>query len=221
LLSAIPDHEIEDLAKRATREDYARGDILVTKRDGGHSVMFVAKGRVKIVGISPTGSEVIHNIIDEGEVFGEMALLDGKNRSADAIAATDSNIVEFTRDVFLDILRRNPEATIQMMLILCGRIRQSTAFVEDAGLLDSSMRLLNRLKALADQYGIHEANRTAIRIPHQLSQQELGESVGLTRVSINRMLVRWREAGWIRDGRGVITVIGGFADLEASIVGNR
>jgi len=221
LLSAIPEHETEDLAKRAMGGRYGRGDVLFTKQDEGRSAMFVSKGRVKIVGTSPSGTEVIHNIIDEGEVFGEMALLDGKNRSADAIAAIDSEIVEFSRDVFLEILRRNPDATIQMMWILCGRIRQSTSFVEDAVLLDSSMRLLNRLKALADQYGIYEPHRAAINIRHNLSQQELGESVGLTRVSINRLLVRWRESGWIRNGRGFITIIGGFDDLEAAIVSSR
>lgn len=210
LLGQIPEHEIEALAARVRRTHCPRGKIIFMKRDEGTEVMFVASGRVKIVSTSPTGSEVIHNIIEAGQVFGEMALIDGKPRSADAIAAVDSEIVELARSDFLDVLRRNPEAAIQMMAILCGRIRQSTSFVEDAVLLDSSTRLMHRIKTLADQYGQLGEDGRSVRIEHKLSQQEIGESVGLTRVSVNRLLSQWRSEGLIEDGRGYLVV----PDLE-------
>lgn len=207
LLGQIPDHEIEKLAGRVRRIHCPRGKLIFMKRDEGTEVMIVARGRVKIVSASPAGTEVIHNIIEAGQVFGEMALLDGKPRSADAIAAVDSEIVELSRKDFLDVLRRNPEAAIQMMAILCGRIRQSTSFVEDAVLLDAGTRLLNRIKTLSDQYGAPSKHEGAIRIEHRLSQQEIGESVGMTRVSVNRLLSGWASQGWIERGRGWIEIL--------------
>ena len=220
LLGQIPEHEIDALAGRVRRVQCRRGQVIFMKRDEGTEVMFVAKGRVKIVSTSPTGSEVIHNIIEAGQVFGEMALLDGLPRSADAIAAIDSEIVELSRQDFLDVLRRNPETAIQMMAILCGRIRQSTSFVEDAVLLDSGTRLLHRLKTLADQYGSTAENGTSLRIDHRLSQQEIGESVGMTRVSVNRILSQWSTDGLIEHGRGYV-VVDDLEKLEQAVKSGR
>jgi len=210
LLEQIPDHEVDDLARRVRLVRCARGKMIFMKRDEGADVMFVLSGRVKIVSTAPSGAEVIHNIIEAGQVFGEMALLDGKPRSADAIAAVDSEIVELSRKDFLEVLLRNPQSAVKMMEILCGRIRQSTSFVEDAVLLDSGTRLLHRLKTLAEQYGKPEPDGRGQRIDHKLSQQEIGESVGLTRVSVNRLLSQWRSEGLIEDGRGYVII----PDLE-------
>ncbi len=219
LLGTIPDHEIEALTARVRRVRCPRGKIIFTKQDEGREVMFVAAGRVKIVSTAPSGVDVIHNFIEAGEVFGEMALLDGKPRSADAIAAVDSEIVELARKDFLDVLRRNPETALQMMTILCGRIRQSTSFVEDAVLLDSGTRLVNRLKSLADPYGTRLSDGRGIRIDHQLSQQEIGESVGLTRVSVNRHFRQWGADGLIEYGRGYV-LLHDMQSLERIIARN-
>lgn len=216
VLRAIPEHELDPLAARLRRSRYTRGRLLFTKGDEGTGVMLVVSGRVKIVSVSPSGGEVILNIIEPGHVFGEMALLDGKPRSADAIALLDSEVVELSRKDFLDVLGRNPDAAVQMMVVLCDRIRQATSFVEDAVLLDSAARLLHRLKALAEQYGRTEADGRSLRVEHGLSQQELGESVGLTRVSINRLLGQWRERGLVEGGRGWL-VIRDLAALEAAV----
>lgn len=215
LLRALPEHELDGLAARARRSRHPRGRLLFTKGDEGSGLMLVVSGRVKIVSVSPSGAEVILNIIEPGCVFGEMALLDGKPRSADAIVAADSEIVELSRKEFLHVLARNPEAAIEMMVILCGRLRQATSSFEDAVLLDSGTRLLHRLKTLAEQYGRRAADGS-LRIDHGLSQQELGESVGLTRVSINRLLGQWREEGLVDGGRGYL-VVRDFAKLEAAV----
>jgi len=211
LLRTIPEHELELLSGRVRRSQLSRGQLIFMKNDEGTGVMLLVSGRVKIVSVSPSGSEVIHNIISPGQVFVEMALLDGKPRAADAVAAVDSEIVELSRKDFLDVLTRNPEVAIEMMAILCGRIRQATSFVEDAVLLDAGTRLFHRLRALADQYGQTDSDGVLLRIDHGLPQQEIGESVGLTRVSINRFLSHWRSLELIEDGGGYVIV----RDVEA------
>lgn len=210
LLRTIPEQELDALAGRVRRIQCARGQHIFARGDPGAGVMFLVRGRVKIVSVSPSGTEVIYNIIERGQIFGELALLDGKPRSADAMAAADSEIVELARRDFLEVLGRNPGMALAIIRILCSRIRQTTSFIEDAVLLDAETRLLHRLKAMAEQYGRHGPNGVT-RIEHGLSQQEIGESVGLTRVSVNRVLAQWRERGLIEDGRGFIVI----NDLEA------
>jgi len=218
LLDNLPESELRALSLQIRRSRYDPGDVIFRKRDEGSGMMVVVSGRVKITSVGASGSEVILNIIDPGQVFGEMALLDGEPRSADAVAAARTEIITLLRRDFLPILERHPEAALRMMMVLSRRIRQTTAFVEDAIFLDVPTRLLNRLRALADQYGVQAPETGVVRIEHGLSQQNLGDSVGLTRVSINRQLGLWRQAGLIEDGRGWIKVLD-FDQLEDAVRG--
>jgi CRP-like cAMP-binding protein len=215
LLRSIPVPDLEQLTSRVHRSQYRAGEVIFSRRDAGDSVMFIASGRVKIVSVSSDGGEVILNFIEPGHVFGEISLLDGKPRSADAVAAVDTDLVTLYRRDLLPILRKNPDVSAKMMEILCERVRQATLFVEDAVLRDAQTRLLNRLKALARQLGSQRVG-AGVCIQHGLSQQDLGDSVGLTRVSINRILHSWRERGLIEDGRG-FTIVHDLNELETAV----
>jgi CRP-like cAMP-binding protein len=206
ILRSLPEAELRQLAQRVHRTKHGTGDVIFRKGDEGSGMMVVVSGRVKISSVGASGNEVLFNVMDPGQVFGEMSLIDGDPRSADAIAASATELITLFRRDFLPILSRHPEAAQQMMAVLSQRIRQITAFVEDAIFLDVPTRLLHRLEALADQYGVRDPATGAVLIQHGLSQQSLGDSVGLTRVSINRQLGNWRQLGLIEDGRGWIRV---------------
>lgn len=216
LLDSLPDSELRTLSQRVHRTTHAAGDVIFRKADEGSGMMVVVSGRVKITSVGGGGSEVLLNIIDPGHVFGEMALLDGEPRSADAVAAASTELITLLRRDFLPILAGHPDAAQRMMAVLCGRIRQTTAFVEASIFQDVPSRLFHRLEALADQYGVTDPETGAIRIEHGLSQQNLGDSVGLTRVSINRQLGAWRQLGLIEDGRGWIAILD-FEKLEEAV----
>jgi CRP-like cAMP-binding protein len=216
LLRSLSESDLEELAARARRSTYSADELIFRKGDSGNSMMVVVTGRVKIVSVSGSGTEVILSVIDRGEVFGEISLLDGEPRSADAVATKTAEILSLDRRDFLPVLYRNREALERLMKLLCGRIRQVSTFVENVVFLDAETRLLQRLRALAAQYGRPEPDGSGLRIQHGFSQQELGDSVGLTRVSINRHLARWRERGLIRTGRGYI-VISDLKGLEAAV----
>ena len=191
----------------ALRKGYAAGEVIFRKGDDAQGVMVVAAGRVKIVSVSEAGTEVIHNLIDEGEVFGEIALLDGEPRSADAVAGDDGTTV-------LQVLRRRLHADPRR------QPRRDAGHDDDpvrahppghplrGGTPSSWMRACACCGGSVDsrvQYGRRNAAGELI-IEHGLSQQEIGDSVGLTRVSINRQLAAWRDAGLIEYRRGVIEV---------------
>ncbi len=210
ILNVLPEDELRELSMSVHRSKHAPGETIFRKNDEGSGMMIVVSGRVRISSVGGSGSEVLLNIIDPGQVFGEMALVDGEPRSADAVADEQTEIITLLRRDFLPILKRHPDASLRMMAVLSGRIRQTTAFVEDAVFFDVPTRLLKRLVGLAGQYGETDPKSGALRIEHGLSQQSLGDSVGLTRVSINRQLGAWRQRDLIEDGRGWVTIL----DLE-------
>lgn len=207
ILNALPDEELRDLSGAVHRSKYAPGETIFRKHDESTGMMILVSGRVKITSVGSAGAELILNIIDPGQVFGEVALIDGESRSADAVATDRTEIITLLRRDFLPILKRHPDAALPMMVVLCQRIRQASAFIEDAVFLDVPTRLLNRLLDLAEQYGRRDSKTGGLRIDHGLSQQSLGDSVGLTRVSINRQLGSWRQLGLIEDGRGWVTLL--------------
>lgn len=206
LLDALPESELRELATRVHRSQHEAGETIFRKGDEGSGMMVVLRGRVKITSVGASGSEVILNVIEPGQVFGEMTLVDGEPRSADAVAAKPSELITVWRRDFLPMLSRQPEAALEMMQVLSRRLRHTTQFVEAAIFLDVPARLLNRIRFLAENYGQRDPKTGTIRIEHDFTQQDLADSVGVTRVSINRQLGAWAERGLIRKGRGWIEI---------------
>ncbi len=206
LLDTLPAQELRELATRVHRSDYDTGDLIFHKGGDGTGMMLVMQGRVKITSVSQAGNEVILNIIEAGQIFGEMALIDGEPRSADAVAAKKSEIVTVLRRDFLPLLKRHPDAALGMMVVLSQRIRQTTQFVEDSVFQDVGTRLLHRIELLAKAYGQEDAETGSIRVEHGFTQQDLADSVGLTRVSVNRQLGAWKDQGLVGHGRGWIVI---------------
>jgi CRP-like cAMP-binding protein len=159
---------------------------------------------------------VILNIIGSAEVVGEIALLDGGPRSADATAVRHTRALVLSRRDLMALLESEPSVTRSLLLVLCDRLRRTTSFVEDAVLQTLPARLLHRVQTLARSYGRAEVGRLGLRIEHGLSQQELGDSIGASRVSVNKQLNAWRAEALLDFGRGFV-VVHDMARLEAAV----
>jgi CRP/FNR family cyclic AMP-dependent transcriptional regulator len=138
-----------------------------------------------------------------GDFFGELALLDGRPRSADAVAAEDTRLLLLQRDRFLRVLEARPRLAIQLLQVLSERIRRDTQLLQDAVFLDVPGRLAGVLLRLA---GASDDAPPAGRVlPVRLSQYELASMVGTTRESVNRWLRAFEEGGLIRRaGRQIV-----------------
>jgi CRP-like cAMP-binding protein len=197
------------LARAARVRRYAAGQTVFRQGDPSETLVVVLAGRIVVSALSPEGAEVILNLMEPGEVVGEIGALDGGPRSADARAARDSRVLLIPRAALLRELEAEPRATRTLVRLLCARLRQTTAFVEDATLAPLAARLLHRVQALARSYAGVDGAATAPgpwRIEHGLSQQEIGESIGASRVSVNQQLNAWRAQGLVEFGRGFIVV---------------
>jgi CRP-like cAMP-binding protein len=151
-----------------------------------------------------------------GDVFGELALLDGAPRSASATALEQSRLLTLDRPAFVAFLRDQPDASLTLLGDLAARVRRLSSQVEDLMFLDIPGRLARTLLRLGEQYG--RRTERGIEIDLQITQTELGGMVGATRVSVNRLLLWFAERGLIAIDERRIVLIRPEA-LQARIIG--
>jgi CRP/FNR family cyclic AMP-dependent transcriptional regulator len=198
---------IERIAALATRKAYAQGAVVFMRGDPGDSLCGVVSGRVRISASRPGGREVFLNIMGPGDAFGEIALLDGKPRTATATALARTELIILRRDRFAELLASEPSLARHLIQLLCERVRWTAQLMEDSALLGVPARLAKRVLSLARLPGGDPARGSKVSI----SQEELAQFLGLSRQVVNQHLQVWKQEGWITSGRGSITL----ADVRA------
>jgi CRP/FNR family transcriptional regulator, cyclic AMP receptor protein len=202
LFGQLPTAVIEHLGSYMKRRSLPRGTVIFAKGDPGTGLMGVLAGAVKISVPSADGRDIVLTIMHEGDIFGEIALLDGHPRTADATAMTDCELMVIERRDFLPFLRSQPDLAIKIIEILCSRLRRTTEQVQDVTFLNLPTRLakvLFRLTADAERPG--SAPKVTI------TQREISQIVGRSRESTNKQLRAWAKHGLIRLERGAVTVL--------------
>jgi CRP/FNR family transcriptional regulator, cyclic AMP receptor protein len=202
------------LAARARIRRFSPGETIFHMGSPGSSMMAVLSGNVRISISSPGGKELLLAILNPGEVFGEIALLDGKERSADATAVNECSLAILERRDVLSFFEHHPEAWPRIVDVLCERLRENTQHVAEVALLQLPARLARTLLREADSEPGSVAGRPSA--PIQLSQRDLGNMVGATRESVNKCLGEWQRRGIIRIDDNSIT-IADRAALEAVV----
>jgi CRP/FNR family transcriptional regulator, cyclic AMP receptor protein len=193
---------IDKLIPLATIVAVDAGKDIFLKGDPGYGLYGILAGQVRIYVLGHDSNEVTLNILDPGELFGEIALIDGEPRSASAAAVVESQLMHIRRDRFLPLLLANANIGVGLLQVLCRRVRSSSALAEDQALLPIPARLAKRLLKLAEARGRQTAD--GIRLESRLSQRELGELIGATRETVNRILAVWQKSGLIDSEGGRI-----------------
>jgi CRP/FNR family cyclic AMP-dependent transcriptional regulator len=204
LFDALPREALDNILVQATDKSVRRGQTVFQKGDEGSYLVAVLTGRMRISATSPEGREVTLNMIDAGEVFGEIALLDGKPRSADATAIEDSHLMMVERRQFLPHLMSNHDLALRLIDVLCERLRDTSETLGDFAMLDLPGRLARKLLNLAAEYGQSVNGR--IRLEIRLSHTDLGRFVGCSRETVNKQMRAWEEAGIVAREAGRIAL---------------
>lgn len=205
LLRFLPSEDLDRLGELAVRRTYGKGEPIFMKGDPGNAMMAVLSGRVQICTYSTDGREVVLNVILPGEVFGEIALIDGGERTADAFAMETAELLILSRRDFLPYLERNPKVCIQLLEMMCLRMRWTSEQLEDFNFLDLRSRLAKRLIYLASIHGEKTAQGTRIGV--RLPQHLLASMIGTSREAVNKQLKSWQGDGIIEVSRGSITIL--------------
>jgi CRP/FNR family transcriptional regulator, cyclic AMP receptor protein len=196
LFADLPDEETRALAAHLGKRTFGKGMILFHKDSPGQTLYLIESGLVRIFVLSETGQEMTLNVHGPGECFGEISLLDGKPRSAGAVALEPTVTYALHRDDFLRCLRDYPVLAQRIVELLAERLRHLTAYAECLAFLDVPGRLAAALLDLAERHGI-KRDASAVEIDLHLTQTELATWVGATREMVNRALVVFRDQGWI------------------------
>ncbi len=188
------------LASHARRQRYSAGQIIFNIGSAGHSLMAVVVGTVRIKFPTASGKEIVLADLGAGEIFGEFALLDGKERSADALALTNCELLILDRRDFLPFLEQNPQACLRVMEMLCGKLRGADERMAEIAFLDLPTRLAKTLLRRAGQPRRSPAGSSVAKL--SLSQSELASMIGGRRESVNRCLREWER-------QGILNLVGG------------
>jgi len=203
LFGNLPPADIDALVAYARVERFRKAATIFHKGDSGGGMMAVLEGQVKISVPSAEGKEAVLNIIRVGQVFGEIALLDGRPRTADAIAMTDCDLLVLDRREFVPLLRANPDLALRIMELLCARLRRTSEQVEDVMFLHLEGRLAKALLRLADEQRDGDAASLCVAI----TQRELGQMIGMSRESTNKQLQDWQRQGWVKLIKGGVEIV--------------
>jgi len=205
LFNSLSDSDLESLSESVRLQSLKKGQTLFRKGDEGASLYIIKQGTIKIVLPSRLGDEVIVTIFSEGDFFGEMALFDGKPRSADALAMESTKIYMLSRKDFLLFLHSNINAMESILSQLTKRLRDTDDFLEGTCFLNVSASLAKKLLDLAESYGQKDGDKVYIDL--NLTQKELGDMIGSTRESINKELKILRDKGLITMQENKIQII--------------
>jgi CRP/FNR family cyclic AMP-dependent transcriptional regulator len=203
---------IEQLSSYAITRTVEGGKQIYAKGDPGNSLYAVVAGSVRVSVPSMDGKDTIFNLLGQGDIFGEIALLDGRPRSADVSAVTDCELMVISRRDFQPLMQSHFEIALKFIELLCARVRKTSEQVEDISSLDLPTRLAKILLQLAENAQASPQGRKI-----SMTQREIGQIIGMSRESTNKQLRSWEARNWVRLERGSILVIArdALADIAA------
>jgi CRP/FNR family transcriptional regulator, cyclic AMP receptor protein len=204
LFSGLSAEERAAIAAQARIRTFNAGETVFNLGSPGDYMMALLNGTIRISVPSPDGKELMLTLIQPGEVFGELAVLDGKERSADAIAENECTLAMLYRHDVLAFFQRNPSAWPKLVEVLCQRLRRTDQVFAEVALLQLPVRLAKMMLRLLESRG-NSAPAKGGKIG--FSQRELANMVGGTRESVNRCLRNWQRSGIVQISDGSILVM--------------
>ncbi|WP_299615809.1 Crp/Fnr family transcriptional regulator [Pelagibius sp.] len=208
LIGDLSAESLGHLGSVAERVRLGRNSVLFFQDDPGDAIYVVEKGSVEISITSPSGKKLSLNVMRPPDVFGEIAALDGGPRTATAICMEDTTLLRFGGKKLRVAMLNRPEVGVNLIAILCARLRWVSQQVEDLAIRNLEGRLARRLLILHHKFSDETGSL-------RFSQSELADFLGATRESTNKTLQGWRSRGLITLSRGSIRIrnLDGLADL--------
>jgi len=200
--SGWDDQIIEQLVPHALMRKVKKGTVLFHKGDTGTNLYAVCSGAVRVSASSDQGKDAVFNLIVPGEIFGEIAFLDGGQRTADAVVSDDGELMVIERRDFIPLLKKHPKIAIKLIEILCRRLRRTSLQVEDIVFFDVQVRLA---KTLLDLYQQNAAGLSNKFIP--ITQREISQMIGASREYTNRELQNWQRRKWLKLKRAGVAIL--------------
>jgi CRP-like cAMP-binding protein len=205
LFAGLGPAELKEMERITRMQEVKKRQPIYLQGDPANTVYLLKKGRVKISSTAPSGKEVTFEILEAGEIFGELEALGASPRGTSAEALDDTLICAINREDFDRYLRDHPDLAVKLTKLIGFRLRKIHSRVEDLVFRDVPARLAHVLLDLIETTGVPEAS--GVRIRAKLTHQELANLVGCSRETVSTLLGHFREQGFVRtEGRNIIVL---------------
>ena len=203
LFSELSEEAIASLGHLAARRRYPKDTVVFFENEEGDSLFMILEGRIKVTILGDDGREIILTMLGEGDLFGEMALLDNEPRSATAIAVEESELLLLHRNDFQTTLMDNPAISAALIKVLSARLRRANHQISTLALLDVYGRVARVILDMAREEGRRlKDGRIAFR---RATHQEIANRIGTTRETVTRMLKDLERQGLVKiEGREIV-----------------
>lgn len=205
LIAACEPAELEALLGHSRVDKVRKREVLMRQGDPGESVVILLTGTARIDMVASNGRAIVLDYLGPGTVLGEIAVLDGGERTATATMMEEGSVIRLTRRACIDFIEAHPRVAMRMLQEMARRLRQMNETIESDRAFSSGPRLARYLQRLFDDEVSHH------KLKVDLSQTELGNFVGISRENINRQLSAWADSGLIELDHGKIRIL----DCEA------
>jgi CRP/FNR family cyclic AMP-dependent transcriptional regulator len=204
LFDNLNDAQLEHILKIANRRTISAGSILFHEKEMGVTFYVVLAGSIKLFTKSGNGEEKILSLVNSGESFGELSLLDGRPRSASAQTLETTTVLELSSEQFLTLMQTHFDITRGILAELCRRLRQTNEHVNDLTFLDGRTRVLKNLITLANRNGKRDGNLISIRM--SLNYDELAQMAGVSKPVLSEVIRELEQRGVLRFGINEYTI---------------
>ena len=211
IFSDLSDNELLSIEKLFTTRNYPKGSMIILEEEFGDTVFLVVKGTIKITRVNDEGKEVILSLMGVYEIFGEMSVIDGEARSANALAQENCELLTIKSNDFLNILKNNFKISYALMSQLAKRIRKSDQHIEALSLDDAEHRIGVSILNLAEEMGVIRKGKVTIEnLPFQ---QDIANMSGTSRETVSRILKSFEDKSMLRK-HGHTLVIPDYAHFK-------
>lgn len=191
IFSCLDEDELFELTRVATQKIFPKNSLLINEGDKTDSLYIISSGKVKAIITDENGKEVILSIFGPGEYFGELAFIDGEDRSASIITREATEVLIISREGIRDILSSNPNLAFNLLVGVVKRLREATKQIESLALMDVYGRVARLLVHLAKPYG------NKLHIEEKLTHQEIANMTGSSREMVTRIFKDIISGGYI------------------------
>ena len=196
LFAGLSDDKLSRIKALLRHRSFPAGANIISIEQPGEVVYIILEGTVKIHIEQADGSDVILAILGPGEIVGEMGPVEGLGRSANVVTLEPTNMAWLDRAAFREWLQNEPTLSYNVTRILSRRLRLANAQIQSLAALDVYGRVARQILAFAQEYG-EPVPDGGVCIPIRLTQSDMADMVGASRVSVNKVLVHYKERKYI------------------------
>ncbi|MCT2339259.1 CRP-like cAMP-activated global transcriptional regulator GlxR [Corynebacterium sp. p3-SID1056] len=196
---------VDTLINEMETVTFARGTTIFDEGEPGDRLYIIVQGKVKLARHAPDGRENLLSVMGPSDMFGELSIFDPGPRTSSAVCVTDVTAATMDSEMLKDWIAQHPEISQQLLRVLARRLRRTNASLADLIFTDVPGRVAKTLLQLANRFGVQEGG--ALRVNHDLTQEEIAQLVGASRETVNKALATFAHREWIKlEGKSVLIV---------------